>query len=159
MRKLILALLIAGMAGLLAELYLLEHYELLWQWAPLVCLGLGLVLAIAVAVRPSPATLRPFQALMALYVVVGLVGIGLHLRGNLEFEKERHPAASGARLVWDSLSGAFPSLAPGALIQLGLLGLIHAWRHPALKPSGALDPSGTPGAVNPYHPDPQETEP
>lgn len=132
MRKLILALLIAGMAGLLAELYLLDHYELLWQWAPIAALALGLALAVAVAVRPSRATLRPFRAVMALFVAVGLVGVALHLKGNLEFEREMDPSASGLRLFREALSGAFPSLAPGALIQLGLLGLIHAWRHPAL---------------------------
>lgn len=136
MRKLILALLIAGMAGLLAELYLLDHYEVLWQWAPVVALLAGLVAAIAVAVRPVPATLRPFQVVMTLFVIVGLVGVGLHLQGNLEFEREMDPSAGGARLFREALSGAFPSLAPGALIQLGLLGLVHAWKHPALGRSG-----------------------
>ena len=136
MRKLILALLIAGMAGLLAELYLLDHYELLWQWAPIGALGLGLALAMAVLVKPSPATLKPFRAVMALFVLVGLVGVGLHLKGNLEFEREMDPSASGVTLFREALSGAFPSLAPGALAQLGLLGLIHAWKHPALGRSG-----------------------
>lgn len=147
MRKLILGLLIAGMSGLLAELYLLDHYEILWQWAPVVTLLVGLAAAIAVAVRPVPATLRPFQTVMALFVVVGLVGVGLHLRGNLEFEREMDPSAGDAHLFREALSGAFPSLAPGALVQLGLLGLIHAWKHPALGRSGPspTTPSTTPG--------------
>lgn len=146
MRKLILALLIAGMVGLLAELYLLDHYEILWQWAPVVALLAGLAAAIAVAVRPVPATLRPFQVVMTLFVIVGLVGVGLHLRGNLEFEREMDPSASGVHLFREALSGAFPSLAPGALIQLGLLGLVHAWKHPALGRSGpsSTTPSTTP---------------
>lgn len=139
MRKLILALLIAGMAGLLTELYLLDHYELLWQWAPIAALLAGLALAVAVAVKPSPATLRPFQVVMTLFVLVGLVGVGLHLAGNLEFEREMDPSAGGVELFREALSGAFPSLAPGALVQLGLLGLIHAWRHPALGPAGGDD--------------------
>lgn len=140
MRKLILALLIAGMAGLLAELYLLDHYEVLWQWAPVVALLAGLVAAVAVAVRPVPATLRPFQVVMTLFVIVGLVGVGLHLQGNFEFEREMDPTGSDAHLFREALSGAFPSLAPGALIQLGLLGLVHAWKHPAL---GRLEPAST----------------
>jgi hypothetical protein len=145
LRKLILALLVAGMAGLLAELFFLDHYELLWQWAPIVALLAGLALAIAVGVRPSPATLHPFRVVMTLFVLVGLVGIGLHLAGNLEFEREMDPSAGGFALFRDALSGAFPSLAPGALVQLGLLGLIHAWRHPALGESGGDDtePSDT----------------
>jgi hypothetical protein len=143
MRKLILALLVAGMAGLLAELYLLDHYELLWQWAPILALLAGLALAVAVAVKPSPATLRPFQVVMTLFVLVGLVGVGLHLAGNLEFEREMDPSAGGLELFREALSGAFPSLAPGALVQLGLLGLIHAWKHPVLGESGG-DETTTP---------------
>lgn len=139
MRKLILGLLIAGMAGLLAELYLLDHYEVLWQWAPVVALLAGLAAAVAVAVRPGRATLRPFQVVMALFVIVGLIGVGLHLQGNLEFERDMDPSASEIELLREALSGAFPSLAPGALVQLGLLGLIHAWRHPALGPAGGDD--------------------
>lgn len=136
MRKLILGLLIAGMAGLLAELYLLDHYDVLWQWAPVVALLAGLASAVAVAVRPAPATLRPFQVVMALFVVIGFVGVGLHLQGNLEFERDMDPSAGDLHLFREALSGAFPALAPGALVQLGLLGLIHAWKHPALGRSG-----------------------
>ena len=37
-----------------------------------------------------------------------------------------------AKLVWKALRGATPALAPGALAQLGLLGLLYTYRHPAL---------------------------
>ena len=57
----------------------------------------------------------------------GLLGLYLHLRGNAEFERELHPAAAGWTLWWDALRGATPALAPGALAQLGLVGLAYAW--------------------------------
>jgi len=76
--------------------------------------------------------LRVFQAIMLLFVLVGLLGIYLHLRGNLEFALERDPSLSGGRLIWKILRGATPALAPGALAQLGLLGLVYTYRHPAL---------------------------
>jgi hypothetical protein len=70
---------------------------------------------------------------MAACVVAGAVGFYLHMRGNFEFELESNPSLRGAALVWEALKGATPSLAPGALAQLGLLGLVAAHRHPALR--------------------------
>lgn len=133
LRRLLLALIVLGMAGLMAELLLLEHFEDLLQWVPLAALGVGLLLALAVWLRPGPGTLRPFQAISALYVAAGLLGVYLHLRGNLEFERESDSSLHGLPLLWEALRGATPALAPGALAQLGLLGLVLAYRHPALR--------------------------
>ena len=44
----------------------------------------------------------------------------------------------GLELVWEALKGATPALAPGAMAQLGLVGLAFAYRHPLL--SGPADP-------------------
>lgn len=133
MRRLLLGLLLLGALGLAAELLLLEHTEPGWQWVPLVLLGAAVATGAAVALRPGPRTLRPFQAVMALSVAAGAVGAYLHLRGNLEFEREADPTLRGAELLWNALHGATPALAPGALAQLGLLGLVLAYRHPALR--------------------------
>lgn len=127
------ALVVLGTAGLLAELLLLEHWDDPWQWAPLALLGLGLPLALLALLRPGPRTLAPFGALMAVYVAAGIAGVVLHYRGNAEFELEREPSIAGRRLVWESLRGATPALAPGALAQLGLLGLLFAYSHPARR--------------------------
>jgi hypothetical protein len=48
------------------------------------------------------------------------------------FELEMNPSAGGTQLVWESLSGAMPALAPGTLFQLGLVGLLYTYPHPAL---------------------------
>lgn len=133
LRRLLLGLMLVGMLGLGAELLLLEHYDDVWQWVPLIGLALGLVLTLAVWMRPGAALLRAFRVLMALYVAAGALGMYLHLDGNAEFERESDSTLTGLPLLWESLHGATPALAPGALVQLGLLGLVLAWRHPALR--------------------------
>lgn len=133
LRRLLLALLLLGTLGLAAELFLLEHTESALQWVPLGVLGGALAATLAVAARPARGTLRLFQAAMALCVAAGVLGLWLHYRGNAEFELERDPAARGLVLLWRSLRGATPALAPGALAQLGLLGLAFTYRHPALR--------------------------
>ena len=137
LRRALIAIVVLGTAGLLAELGLLEHWDDPWQWAPLVLLGVGLLLALAAALRPGPRVLRAFRGLMALYLLAGLLGVFLHYRGNVEFEREREPSLRGLPLVWEALRGATPALAPGALAQLGLLGLLYAYRHPATGPTTA----------------------
>lgn len=141
-RRLLLALVLFGTGGLILELLLLEHYESVWQWVPLGVLGAGFVGGVAVALGPTARCVRAFQALMALFVATGLLGLVLHYRGNAAFEREMDRSARGLGLVWSSLRGATPALAPGALIQLGLLGLILAFRHPALRPARNCSPTG-----------------
>ncbi|HEX6925563.1 MAG TPA: hypothetical protein VF167_09035 [Longimicrobiaceae bacterium] len=132
-RQLLLALIFLGAAGLVAELLLLEHTENVYQWMPLVMLALVLVFSLLLGFRPSPRVLRLFRGLMVLVILVGLVGIYLHYDGNREFELEMDPQASGFDLLWKVLHGATPTLAPGAMVQLGLLGLVFAYRHPLLR--------------------------
>ena len=150
LRPFLLALRAIGAAGLLAELLLLEHYESGWQWTPLVLLGTMLVAAALVWRRPSSATVRFFQTVMWLCLAAGAVGVFLHYDGNVEFELERE-ALSGWPLFWEAIRGATPALAPGALAQLGLLGLVYSYRHPALRrnsptqsPGITIDPSERP---------------
>lgn len=133
LRRLLLGLMLLGMLGLGAELLLLEHFENVWQWVPLVLLAIGFLLGLAVWMRPGPAMLRAFRALSAVFVAAGALGMYLHFDGNVEFERESDSGLRGLSLVWEALHGATPALAPGALVQLGLLGLALAYRHPALR--------------------------
>ena len=132
-RRLLLALIVVGAAGLLAELLLLEHTENGFQWMPLVTLALIIALTIVIGLRPSAGTVRAYQVLMVLTVLIGALGVFLHYDGNTEFELEMDPSARGFPLLWSALHGATPALAPGALIQLGLLGLVAMYRHPLLR--------------------------
>lgn len=132
-RRLLLALVLVGGAGLGAELLLLEHTESATQWLPLLVIAATFVSAVILLTRPSRRTLRLFQAVMGLAVLIGALGVYLHFDGNTEFELEMDPAVRGLGLVWSALHGATPALAPGALVQLGLLGLISTYRHPLLR--------------------------
>lgn len=151
LRRLLLGLVVLGALGLEAELLLLEHYESVWQFTPLVLLGAAIVGAVLVWRRPSPATVRFFQAVMALCVAAGAIGVFLHYDGNVEFELEREPLLRGLALFWEAARGATPALAPGAMAQLGLLGLVYTYRHPALRrvpsaqsPGVTIDPHKRP---------------
>jgi hypothetical protein len=137
LRQLVFALLVFGMLGLLVELVLLEHYEDWQQWIPLVLLGIGIADAAVLWRRATPASLRFFRALMGLYVVIGGLGLYFHLAGNMEFALERDATLSGLKLILKSVHGGTPILAPGAITQLGLLGLVYAYRHPAFAAFGA----------------------
>ena len=133
LRQLVLALVFLGVVGLEIELALLRHAESFSQWIPHVVLLLGLFSTVLVATRPTATTMRVFQAMMWAFIVIGLLGLFFHYKGNVEFAVERDPTLSGFRLIWKALRGATPALAPGALSQLGLLGLIYTYRHPVLS--------------------------
>jgi hypothetical protein len=135
LRFLVFAVFFVSAAGTGAELFLLEHTESVWQLVPLAALGAGVLVGAAVVARPRAATVRAFQAAMVLFVASGVTGLYLHYRGNVEFELEMYPALAGAELVWKALTGATPALAPGVMVQLGVLGLLACFRHPALRPT------------------------
>ena len=124
-----------GAVGLLVELALLEHFDSIMQWIPLALLALVVVAAGSVGLSRTSGAFRFFRAVMALCVVTGVVGVILHYRGNVEFEIERDGSLHGLRLFWEAIRGATPALAPGALTQLGLLGLAYTYRHPSLRSS------------------------
>jgi hypothetical protein len=144
LRRLLLALAMFGMLGLTVDLFLLEHTESATQWIPFGVLAAGVASGAAVAVRPTRALLRVFQGVMALAVAAGLLGLYLHYSGNVEFELESDPSLGGLELFWLAVRGATPALAPAALAQAGLLGLLYTFRHPALRtpPAPADSPAG-----------------
>lgn len=142
LRRILLALVLLSTLGLLVELLLLEHFDSLTQWLPLALLVLVLAVNVVLVVRPGRRAIRLFQLLMLLCVATGVLGIWLHYRGNVEFALELHPELRGLALFWEATRGATPTLAAGALSQLGVLGLAYAFRHPMLRP--AADPAATP---------------
>lgn len=133
LRAALLAITFITILGLLAELSLLDHRDSAIQWIPYVVLAIALAGAIHVALRPSRRSLRLFQGVMVLQIVTATAGLIFHYRGNVEFEIERDESLHGLALFWEAIRGATPTLAPGALAQLGLVGLAFTYRHPALK--------------------------
>ncbi len=138
----LLIILVLGLAGVLSELLLLDHVEDPWQRLPIfLIIGSLIILAWGVADRGA-LSVRFLQGMMALFVLTGGLGLLLHFKGNIEFELEMQPSASGWPLIWAALKGATPALAPGTMVQLGLIGLAYTFRHPALQ-------SGKPRAAEP----------
>ena len=133
MRRGILLIFVLGTVGLGTELLLLDHFEEWRQQVPLVLLALGLILLAARIPYRGAIILRLFRWTMLTFVLGGMVGLWFHLSSNMEFELEMHPTLSGLELLFKALSGAMPALAPGALVQLGLIGFLYTYQHPALS--------------------------
>jgi hypothetical protein len=125
-RRFLLLTLAAGMAGMGLELLFIGHVEDRLQLVPVLLLAGGLAALAWYAARPGPASARAVQVLMALFVASGVLGVGLHYRGNQEFEREMYPTITGLELVRKTLTGATPVLAPGSMALLGLVGLAAA---------------------------------
>ncbi len=141
LRKFLLLILLLELLGTLAELLIAEHTEDKLQWIPLVLLiAAMLVLAWHALAQKSRLCLRTLQGLMALFIVAGFTGITLHMKGKMEFKQESDPSLHGWKLMLASLeSKTPPPLAPGVMIQMGLLGLAFAYRHPALQGPASAD--------------------
>lgn len=134
LRQLLLALLTFGLVGTGTELFLLGHYEDSWQLVPLGLVAAALVTIAVHALRGGSGSVRALQTVMGLLVLAAIAGVVLHYRGNLEFQLDMDPTASRWELFKKVVRAkAPPALAPGALAQMGLLGLIYTYRHPALR--------------------------
>jgi len=128
LRRWILAILVLGLVGTVTELVLLEHYEQPLQFVPLILI----VAAVAVLAwefrRHDAASRRGVQIVMALFVLAGFVGFVAHFNGSAEYQLELNPEMSNWELLEKVLRAkAPPLLAPGMMLQLGLLGLAYVF--------------------------------
>ena len=127
-RRVILGVLLLGIVGLMAELLLLGHYEGFTQWVPLLALAAGLG---ALALDGAYArwwTRGMLAFVMVSFVATGLLGVYFHFNGSREFQREMDPTMSGITLVWHVLRAKSPpTMAPGSLVQMGILGLGYAY--------------------------------
>lgn len=130
LRRLLGAILILGMGGTAVELLLLKHDETRIQIIPLVLLAAGLVAVLVHALRPTAASAGAVQVTMAAFIAAGTAGLYFHYRASVEFQLESDPSLAGRALLMKALEAkAPPALAPGVMIQLGLLGLAYTLRH------------------------------
>jgi len=137
LRGILLAIFVLGAVGTAGELLLVGHFEDPWQWLPLGLLGLALLALVAYGVTRSRPALQAFRGVMVLLPPSAVVGLMLHFRANVEFALEGHPDLEAGALIWEAVQGtAPPTLAPGAMILLGLAGLGYTYRHPALSARG-----------------------
>jgi hypothetical protein len=126
LRRAILAVFVLGAGGATVELLLIGHYEDARQMIPLSIFALALALLPFVTTRRWLLPIRIFQWTMAVSIVAGLVGMWLHYQANREFQLEVDPSLSGLALVAKALRAkAPPALAPGLMVEMGLLGLAY----------------------------------
>ena len=90
-----------------------------------------IALAVAVlvwhAMRRDARSLQVLVAVMALFVLAGFVGMAAHFHGSAEYQLELDPSIGTWELIGKVVRAkAPPLLAPGMMIQLGLLGLAYA---------------------------------
>ena len=129
-RRFLLIILLLGLGGLGVELVLLDHYETALQLIPLALIGAALVAVAWHAASGSAASATGLRIVMVLFVAAGAIGIALHYQANVEFQLETDPSLAGRALLWKVLQAkAPPALAPGAMVQLGLIGLAYTHRH------------------------------
>ena len=132
-RRSLLAILGLGLAGTGAELLLLEHYETAVQWVPLAFIALAIAVLIWHSIKGDALSIRVLQGTMLLFLIGGVAGVGFHLRGAAQFQLEIDPSQSRWNIFKKVMRAkAPPVLAPGIMVQLGLVGLAYAYRHPAL---------------------------
>jgi hypothetical protein len=133
LRALLLAIVALGLVGTAVELVLLEHYEDSWQLVPLVLIGVALLALLVHLGSRGGASVIGLRFAMSFLIVSGLAGMVLHYRGSMEFQLEMDPTQGGWALFAKVIRAkAPPTLAPGVMAQLGLIGLLYTYRHPAL---------------------------
>ena len=122
LKKVLLSAFIFMMIGTLLELYLLDHYESLLQFIPILCIGLALVMMLILFFLQTKLTKILFKLILGITALSGAYGAFLHLSANYEFEQEMTPTLNGWNLFTESLSGALPALAPFSMVVLALIG-------------------------------------
>ena len=128
LRRWILAVLVLGLLGTVTELILLEHYEKPVQLVPVVLIALALAIIVWHVMKRDAGSRFAFVAVMALFVLAGFAGFAAHFIGSAEFQLELDPSMSTWTLVEKVLRAkAPPLLAPGMMLQLGLLGLAYIY--------------------------------
>jgi hypothetical protein len=128
LRRWILVVMVLGLLGTVTELIFLEHYEEPLQFVPLVLIACALILLVWHALSRDAVSLRLLQIVMALFVLAGFIGVVAHFHGSAEFQLDLNPDIGTAELIEKVLRAkAPPLLAPGMMLQLGLLGLAYVY--------------------------------
>jgi len=114
-----------GVLGSGIELFLLGHYEKAWQMVPVGLLAAALIISFLPVAAEGSTVRTVFTIVCIAMLISGPIGLLLHYLDNVEFEREMQPSISGVALFWKAIRGALPALAPGTMIYLGGLGLLH----------------------------------
>jgi hypothetical protein len=127
LRRWLFWVLVLGLGGTATELLLLQHYEDPWQVVPLVLIAPAIAALARHRRRRDSGSRHALQVLMVLLLAAGVLGVALHFDGAAGFQREIDPAIGSWDLVKKVMRAkAPPVLAPGVMLQLGLIGLVYA---------------------------------
>lgn len=120
----------AGLAFLatIAELTFVEHTETAIQLVPFFLSGVGAITVLIVSLKPLKKAIVLHRIVMSVILLGGFFGIYEHIEHNFAFELEIRPNAVASDVIWESLSGASPLIAPGILTFAAVLALMATWR-------------------------------
>jgi hypothetical protein len=132
LRWMLLCVLSVGLLGLGTELLLLKHVESPTQLIAPGLIAVALLVVVWHVLERGPASILALDSVMVLFIAAGALGMYYHYAANVEFQREVDPSLTGSALFWKAVAAkAPPALAPGAMAQLGLIGLAYTFRHPA----------------------------
>jgi hypothetical protein len=100
------------------------------QIIAVVLIGVGLIAVTSHALLRNSASIVLFRLAMYLFLVFGLDGLMTHYHAAENAVLKSQPGLAGFALLRATLGGKIPLLAPGMLIQIGLLGLVYTFQHP-----------------------------
>jgi hypothetical protein len=136
-RASLLGILLFGVVGMIVELVFLKHTEGVLEILPIGLMGAALLVVIWDALRRSTASRAILMAAMVGFIVTGLAGVWVHYDANLGFERESNPGATAEEVYRKAVTGATPTLAPGAMVELGLVGVLFALLQPTSEAGAA----------------------
>lgn len=137
LRWMLLCVLSVGLLGLGTELLLLKHVESPTQLIAPGLIAIALVVVVWHVLTRGPASVLALDSVMVLFIAAGALGMYYHYAASVEFQREVDPSLTGTALFWKALAAKTPpALAPGAMAQLGLIGLAYTFRHPSRRYRG-----------------------
>jgi hypothetical protein len=130
-RQWILAAIAAALVVMEGELIFVRHFgNNNGQMIAVVLTSAGLLATGWHVIARNTPSIIVFRFLMYLFLVFGIDGLLVHYNFAAHAALKSHPALGGLPLLYAALSGDIPLLAPGLLIQVGLLGLLYTFHHP-----------------------------
>jgi NO-binding membrane sensor protein with MHYT domain len=141
LQRWLMGTLVLGLTGTAIELLLLEHYDEPWQLVPLLLIALAFAVLAWHRARSTTASVRALRMTMLMFVVSSAAGVVLHFRAAAQFQLEIDPAMPTPELIRKVMRVKDPPvLAPGVMLQLGLIGLAYAY---ACRASPTAAPAAT----------------
>ena len=115
-------------SGALVELFFLGHTREKLQFMPFILITLGIILALAILIKPSMKMAKVLRLGMWFVLIGGVVGMGVHIAGNLE--QLREPFTLW-QILKQGFAGGNPFLAPGILSMAAALSLASVYKYQA----------------------------